>query len=159
MGSSTARRTATPCVCTRFSPRVVYDSAGVKITAIPVLHGSWREACGYRVDTPDRSIVLSGDTRPPSALEHAARDVDVLIHEVYAEAANASPQGAESAPYRRAVHTSDVELGRLAASAKPKMLVLHHHGVPADGGEKLVATIRGEGYQGRVLIGKDLDHF
>ncbi|HEY2162547.1 MAG TPA: MBL fold metallo-hydrolase, partial [Gemmatimonadaceae bacterium] len=45
------------------SPGIVYDSAGVKITAIPVLHGSWKEAYGYRVDTPDRSIVLSGDTR------------------------------------------------------------------------------------------------
>ena len=45
------------------APGVVYDSAGVKITAIPVLHGSWKEAYGYRVDTPDRSIVLSGDTQ------------------------------------------------------------------------------------------------
>ena len=74
------------------SPGVVYDSAGVKITAIPVLHGSWKEAYGYRVDTPDRSIVLSGDTRPSPALEQAARGVDVLIHEAYPEPVNGTPR-------------------------------------------------------------------
>lgn len=138
------------------SPGVVYDSAGVKITAIPVLHGSWNEAYGYRVDTPDRSIVLSGDTRPSPTIEQAARGVDVLIHEVYPESVSGTPRGT-SAPYRRAFHTSDVELGRLAAAANPKMLVLYHHGTPADRGDQVVSTIRGEGYQGRIIFGRDLD--
>ncbi len=140
----------------------MYDSAGVKITAIPVLHGSWKEAYGYRVDTPDRSIVLSGDTRPSPALEQAARDVDVLIHEVYREADDlvGAPTPADGPiAYRRASHTSDVELGRLAAAARPKMLVLYHHAIQADAGEKIIARIRGEGYQGRILFGKDLDRF
>jgi len=141
------------------SPGVVYDSAGVKITAIPVLHGSWKEAYGYRVDTPDRSIVLSGDTRPSAAIEQAARGVDVLIHEAYPELVNGTPRDAAFARYRRAFHTSDVELGRLAAAAKPKMLVLYHHATPADGGAGAIARIRREGYQGRVIFGKDLDRF
>jgi ribonuclease BN (tRNA processing enzyme) len=141
------------------SPGVAYDSAGVKITAIPVQHGSWKEAYGYRVDTPDRSIVLSGDTRPSPAIEQAARGVDVLIHEVYPESANGTPQGTPSAAYRRAFHTSDAELGHLAAAAKPKMLVLYHHRPSADGGESVVSTIRGQGYQGRIIFGKDLDRF
>src|SRR6185312_16216258 len=38
------------------SPGVVYDSGGVRITAIPVLHGSLREAYAYRIDTPTRSV-------------------------------------------------------------------------------------------------------
>ncbi len=143
------------------SPGVVYDSAGVTITAIPVLHGMM-EAYGYRVDTPDRSIVLSGDTRPSPALAQAARDVDVLIHEVYREDDDlvGAPTPADGPiANRRAIHTSDVELGRLAAAAKPKMLVLYHHTVQADGGEKIIARIRGQGYQGRILFGKDLDRF
>lgn len=53
-------------------PGAIYDSAGVRVTAIPVLHGSWKEAFAYRVDTPDRSIVISGDTRPSDALARAA---------------------------------------------------------------------------------------
>src|SRR6185295_14230483 len=31
---------------------VVYDSAGVRIAAIPVPHGSWKHAFAYRIDTP-----------------------------------------------------------------------------------------------------------
>jgi ribonuclease Z len=141
------------------SPGVVYDSAGVKITAIPVLHGSWKEAYGYRVDTPDRSIVLSGDTRPSPAIEQAARGVDVLIHEAYPESSSITQRDSAFARYRRAFHTSAAELGRLAAAAKPKLLVLYHHATPADGGAAVIATIRGAGYQGRVIFGKDLERF
>src|SRR5262245_23721949 len=36
---------------------VVYDSAGVKIRAIAARHGIWREAFGYRIDAPGKSIV------------------------------------------------------------------------------------------------------
>ena len=73
------------------APGVVYDSGGVKVTAIPVLHGDWKEAYGYRIDTPTRSIVISGDTRPCPALADAARGVDILIHEVY-PAAKLAPE-------------------------------------------------------------------
>ena len=43
---------------------VVYDSGGVRVTAFAVEHGTWREAYGYRFDTPGRSVVISGDTKP-----------------------------------------------------------------------------------------------
>ena len=33
-------------------PGVVYDSGGVRVTAFQVDHGEWREAYGYRIDTP-----------------------------------------------------------------------------------------------------------
>ena len=141
------------------APGVVYDSAGVKITAIPVLHGSWKEAYGYRIDTPDRSIVLSGDTRPSPALEQAARGVDVLIHEAYAEFTGGTAKDSAFARYRLAFHTNDVQLGRLAVAANPKLLVLYHHATRPDGGAALIATIHHAGYQGRVVFGKDLDRF
>jgi ribonuclease BN (tRNA processing enzyme) len=143
-------------------PGVVYDSGGVKVTAIPVLHGSWKEAFGYRIDAPGRTIVISGDTRPSPALEAAARGVDVLIHEVYPESRVAPenrPGGADWPRYLRAFHTSDVELGRLAATAGPKLLILHHivRGVGAEA--ELIAGIRKGGFQGRVVIGKDLERY
>jgi ribonuclease BN (tRNA processing enzyme) len=143
------------------APGIVYDSGGVRITAIPVLHGSWKEAYGYRIDTPDRSIVLSGDTRPSPALEAAARGVDILIHEVYPEGAGRA--GAKPTPewlrYSHEFHTSDVELGRLAAAANPKMLVLYHFAAQATAGNSVVAAIQRAGYHGRVVVGKDLDRF
>jgi ribonuclease BN (tRNA processing enzyme) len=144
------------------SPGIVYDSGGVKITAIPVLHGSWKEAYGYRIDTPDRSIVISGDTRPSSALQQASRGVDVLIHEVHPEGfvgpQNVSAED-ERLRYMREFHTSDVELGRIVADAKPKMLILYHFGARATASDTVVATIQHAGYRGRIVVGKDLDRF
>lgn len=144
------------------APGVVYDSAGVRITAIPVLHGSWKEAFGYRIDTPTRSIVISGDTRPAPALEQAARGVDVLIHEVHPEATATAPPpnaNADWGRYLREFHTSDAELGKLAAAAKPKMLVLYHFSARATAEQSVIATIRAQGYAGRVVAAKDLDRF
>jgi ribonuclease BN (tRNA processing enzyme) len=143
------------------APGVVYDSGGVKITAIPVLHGSWKEAYGYRIDTPDRSIVISGDTRPSPALQAAAQGVDVLIHEVHLEGGGrpGAPAKPEWLEYQRQFHTSDVELGRLAAAAQPKMLVLYHFGGQATVGDRVVASIHAQGYAGKILVGRDLDRF
>lgn len=145
------------------APGVVYDSGGVRVTAIPVLHGEWREAYGYRIDTPTRSIVISGDTRPSLALTDAARGVDVLIHEVYPAARLAverRPGGDDWPRYMRASHTSDVELGRLAATARPKLLILVHvvgrlGATDAD----MIAAIRQGGFAGPVVVGKDLSRY
>ncbi len=142
------------------SPGVVYDSGGVKITAIPVLHGSWKEAFGYRIDTPDRSIVISGDTRYSTAIEQAARGVDILIHEVHPSSGVAAPnQNPDWSQYMREFHTSDVELGRLAAAAGPRMLILYHYGSHGTADAEVTSAIRAQGYRGRLVVGKDLDRF
>ena len=144
------------------APGVVYDSAGVRVTAIPVLHGEWRHAFGFRVDTPDRSVVISGDTRPSEALLAAARGVDVLVHEVYPEVRVAPEQrpGGELWPqYLRTYHTSDVELGRLAAAAGPRLLVLSHLVRMGGTDAELVAGVRSGGFTGRVVVGHDLERY
>jgi ribonuclease BN (tRNA processing enzyme) len=141
---------------------VVYDSAGVKIAAIPVLHGSWKQAYAYRVDTPGRSIVISGDTAPSEALERAASGVDLLIHEVYPGVrlvAEKRPGGEDWPRYMRSFHTSDRELGALCARAKPKRLVLYHIVRMGGTDEELRAGLRAGGYTGRVAIGHDLDRY
>lgn len=142
------------------TPGVVYDSGGVKITAIPVPHGSWKEAYGYRIDTPTRSIVISGDTRYSTALEQASRGVDVLIHEVHPESGTAPPRDNPDWPkYMREFHTSDVELGKLAAAAQPKLLILYHFGAHGTADAQVTSTIRQQGFTGRVVVGKDLDRY
>jgi ribonuclease Z len=143
-------------------PGVVYDSAGVRVTAIAVEHGIWKQAFGYRIDTPDRSSVISGDTRPSEAVEHAARGADVLIHEVHPETASNGPGPAGNPDwprYLREFHTSDVELGRLAAAAKPHLLILYHFGARATAESQVIATIRAQEYTGRIAAAKDLDRF
>lgn len=141
---------------------VVYDSAGVRVTAVPVRHGEWRYAFAYRIDTPDRSIVISGDTRPSNALAAAARGVDVLVHEVYPEARLAPenrPGGEDWPRYMRAFHTSDVELGRLAATAQPRLLILVHVVRMGGSDDELLAGVRTGGFAGRVVVGKDLERY
>jgi ribonuclease BN (tRNA processing enzyme) len=139
---------------------VVYEKDGVRISAIPVIHGCWKQAFGFRIDTPDRSIVISGDTVPTNTILEAARGVDALVHEVY-PASEVAPElriGGDVWPsYMREFHTSDIELGALAAQAKPKLLVLHHIVRHEENDEELLAAIRAAGYEGEVVVAKDLD--
>lgn len=141
---------------------VVYDSGGVKVTAIPVPHGEWKVALGYRIDARGHSIVISGDTRPSDALTEASRGVDVMVHEVYS-AANVEPEklpgGGDWPRYLKDAHTSDVEIGVIAAKAQPKMVVLTHViGLGATEAD-MVAAVKSKGYTGRVAVGHDLDRF
>ena len=141
---------------------IVYEKDGVRVTAIAVQHGAWKHAFGYRIDTPDRSIVISGDARPSEALVKAAQGVDVLIHEVYSAAGlkpEDRPGGQDWPQYCREFHTSDVELGALAARIQPKFLVLDHTIRFGASDEDLLSGIRRGGYAGKAVVGKDLDRF
>jgi ribonuclease Z len=141
---------------------VVFDSGGVKVTAVRVPHGEWEYAFAYRVDTPDRKVLISGDTRYSDAIAQAAQDVDVLVHEVYAEArvATENRPGGELWPqYLREVHTSDVELGRLAVRANPRLLLLSHVLFMGASEQEVLDGIRRGGFTGRVVFAKDLGKY
>jgi ribonuclease BN (tRNA processing enzyme) len=141
---------------------VVYDSLGVRVRAFPVRHGNWKWAFGYRIDTPDKSVVISGDTAPSEAVERAARGVDVLVHEVYPEVRlvpEDRPGGQDWPKYMRSFHTSDRELGTLASSARPKLLVLYHIVRMKGTDAELVEGVRFGGYGGDVVIGRDLERY
>jgi ribonuclease Z len=141
---------------------VVYEKDGVRVTAIAVEHGAWKNAFAYRIDTANRSIVISGDTRPSEALVKAAAGVDILIHEVYS-AAHLKPEdrpgGKDWPRYCREYHTSDVELGVLAARIRPKLLILDHIIRMGASDEELLAGVLAGGYNGKAVIGKDLEKF
>jgi ribonuclease BN (tRNA processing enzyme) len=143
-------------------PGIVFDSGGVRVTAIKVPHGDWEWSFGYRIDTPRRSIVISGDTSPSEALFKLAAGVDLLVHTVYPEpgtTANPASLGHTSPEYFRAYHTSSVELGRLAAMARPRQLVLTHVVRAGATDAELIAGIRAGGFQGTVVVGKELTHY
>ena len=141
---------------------VVYDSAGVRIRSFPVKHGTWKWAFGYRVDTPGKSIVISGDTAPSESLEAEAKGVDVLVHEVYPEVrlkVEDRPGGADWPRYMRSFHTSDRELGAIAARAKPRLLVLTHIVRMGGTDAELEKGVRGGGWGGPLVIGRDLARY
>jgi ribonuclease BN (tRNA processing enzyme) len=119
------------------------------------------ESYGYRFDTPDRRIVISGDTNPAQATIDACSGCDVLIHEVLTQewlGRRPDFQG-----YASQFHTTTTQLVELAAKAKPKLLVLYHASLswrPADDSERSsAATLLREmaGYAGQVVVARDLD--
>jgi ribonuclease Z len=141
-------------------PSVAYDSGGVRVTAFLVNHGDWREAYGYRFDTPGRSIVFSGDTRPSEELVRMATGVDILIHEVQPSDSTQHPgnrSAAEWASYVRQYHTTALQLGELAARARPGLLVVYHNGRRAPD-DRILTDIR-RSFTGPVAIAADLQRF
>lgn len=141
-------------------PGVVFEEGGLRVTAFAVPHGNWKRAYGYRIETPDRVVVISGDAAPSEELARAAQGCDVLIHEVY-PAVRLKPEnrpGGEMWPvYMKTVHTSDEEVGAIAAGAGVRKLILHHIIRMGGTDAELVAGVRRGGFRGEVVIGRDLE--
>lgn len=140
-------------------PGVIYKDDKVTVKAIPVAHGSWKQAFAYRFDTPDRIIVISGDTSPTEAIVKACSGCDLLIHEVYSPASMV-PGMPDWKSYRKKYHTSTSELAAIANQAKPKMLIVYHISGRGVSGripdEQILSEIRNS-YAGKIAIAKDLD--
>lgn len=62
---------------------VIYRDSLVKVEAFKVVHGTCTNAFGYRFTTPNKTIVISGDTRPCDNILKYSMGADILIHEVY----------------------------------------------------------------------------
>ena len=140
----------------------VFKDDRVRVTAALNDHPPIRHSFAYRIDTPDRSIVISGDTKYSDNVVKLAKGADVLVHEVVSrefwERPDA-PQPREVVRHILASHTDVVDVGRVAAAAEVKTLVLSHF-VPTEGPgtpteEEWLAGARRH-FKGQVLIGRDL---
>jgi ribonuclease BN (tRNA processing enzyme) len=125
-----------------------------------------------RFDMPGRAIVYTGDTGPSAKVEQLARGTDLLFSEmidVEATLANerrANPERGAAATEELRLHlvtqhlTPD-EVGKLAARAKVKRLVITHY-VAGGTGEvekaHYLATIRKQ-YAGPAQVANDLERF
>jgi len=132
-------------------PGVVYKDANVTVTAFPTKHAM--ESYGYRIDTPDRRIVISGDTNPTRATVEACAGCDVLIHEAHTPAWLATRLPTFQR-FAAKYHTTTPELAELAREARPKLLVVYHYsGVSPD---ELMRDLASR-YTGQFVVGRDLD--
>ena len=138
---------------------VVYKDANVTVTAFPTKHAM--ESFGYRFDTADRSIVISGDTNPTQATIDACNGCDVLMHEVLTKEWLAKRPDFQG--YAARFHTTTAQLTELATKARPRLLILYHASIAirpsVDSERSTPATLLHEmsGYAGRVVVGRDLD--
>jgi len=139
-------------------PGIIYKDQNITVKAFLVKHGPWLHAFGYRFETPDRTIVISGDTSPSQSVIDNCNGCDVLIHEVYSKVGfDASNQ--DWRKYVLSFHTSTHELAGIAKKANPKLLILYHQmffGGAMDTEEGLVHEINQE-YQGKVVSAHDLE--
>ncbi len=147
----------------RTSAGIVMRDDKVTVTCALVPHPEVAPAFAYRFDTPDRSIVISGDTAKSDALIELARGADVLVHEVMWVPAIERLAGADAnaRTLKKHIinsHTSVEDAGRVAEAAGVKTLVLSHF-VPADDltltADMWSAAAQAH-FKGRVVVGKDL---
>jgi ribonuclease BN (tRNA processing enzyme) len=150
---------------------LVYRDENVRVTAFPTKHGDWKESYGYRFDTADRSIVITGDTTPTQATIDACNGCDILVHEAMTEKFLArpgrpNPQRFDIKAYAAKYHTTTTQLAALASKAKPGLLVLVHNPITlkpvasrplASTPQDLLDEIQAAGYNGKVVVGRDLD--
>jgi ribonuclease BN (tRNA processing enzyme) len=122
-----------------------------------------KDAFAYRFDTKDRSVVMSGDTAYSPELAEFAKGADVLIHEaMYLPGVEAivrsSPNTTRLREHLLASHTSTEDVGRVAARAGVKTVVLSHlvpGGDPTITDEMWTAGVR-KNFGGQVIVGRDL---
>jgi len=154
---------------------VIYSDGKVTVTAFPTKHAM--ESYGFRFDTPDRSVVISGDTSPTEDTITACNGCDVLIHEARAlDLLARVPE--ERRTFGAKNHTTSEQLAALATKAKPGLLIVYHAWISwwppedADAGGAQPAALTtggvhstpdvlqkeiGSRYSGHFVIGRDLD--
>jgi ribonuclease BN (tRNA processing enzyme) len=142
---------------------LVMQNNDARVTSCRVRHPPITQSYAYRFDAKDRSIVISGDTAYAPELAEFATGADVLVHEVmYLPAieklVRQEPGKKRLREHLLASHTSTEEVGRIAAQAGVKTLVLTHF-VPGDDpsitDEQWSEGVR-KYFKGRLIVGKDL---
>lgn len=142
---------------------LVTQDPNVRVTAAVVHHPPITPAFGFRFDTPDRSIVISGDTAPSDALIELAKGADVLVHDaLYEPAVDKMVARVPNAPeLKRSIlshHTRAEDAGRIAKQAGVKTLVLSHLVPPDDPDltDQMWLDAARRNFDGKILVGKDL---
>lgn len=144
-------------------PGLVMQNGDAKVSAVQVRHPPITQAYAYRFDTADRSVVLSGDTAFSPELIAFAKGADVLVHEAMhlgglENLLKRVPNAATLREHLLASHTLTEDVGKVAAAAGVKTLVLTHL-VPSDD-SSITDEIWAEGvrkhFDGQVIVGRDL---
>jgi ribonuclease BN (tRNA processing enzyme) len=161
-------------------PGMIYQDANVKVTAAETTHFEFHtgaaagkhKSYAYRFETPDRVVVFTGDTGLNDALTNLAKDADLLVSE--ANSAEERMQlliisgqwqamtPAEQSGIKRQMtqgHLSTEDVGKMAAQARVKTVVLTHLTSKPDNDYTSWANEVKKHFSGQVLIAKDLMEF
>ena len=136
------------------SEGVVYQQDGIKITAFLVNHHPVKPAYGYRIDSGEQSIIISGDTTYSENLIKHAKNVDLIIHEVAAANVDLLAQNPKLQKIM-SYHTTPHQAGLVFKVTQPKA-ALYTHILLFGVDEQNVLEITRAYFNGDVRIGRDL---
>jgi ribonuclease BN (tRNA processing enzyme) len=162
------------------APGLIYQDENVRVSAVENTHFNFPagsppygkyKSYSYRFETPTRVVVFTGDTGPSDALTDFAKGADVLVSEGggagdAVEALKRSQRWQAMTPaeqegylrHMREEHVTPEDIGKMAAKAGVKTVVLTHLGpplVPNDDRQRLVDGVRAH-FSGRIVLAKDL---
>jgi ribonuclease Z len=132
---------------------LVYQTDQVTVTAVVVDYPPMLHAYAYRVDSHERAVAVSGNTRYSENLARYTRGVHVLVHEVAAF----DSQALESADARvvAGAHSTPEDAARVFRLARPGLAIYSDIMLSGVSEEELVRRTR-RGYRGALEVGRDL---
>jgi ribonuclease BN (tRNA processing enzyme) len=160
------------------APGLVYQDENIKVTAAENAHYHFApdseqpkiaKSYAYRVETPSRTIVFTGDTGPSDAVAKLAKGADILVSEVqdpanidrimsiaFAKAPEAQRRNVEE--HLRSDHMTPEDVGRLATAAAVKTVLLTHISETFGAPEDLSVLTDGvrKNFNGEIVLGTDL---
>jgi ribonuclease BN (tRNA processing enzyme) len=161
----------------------VYHDSNVTVKAVENSHFHFpagspaygkTKSYSYRFETPDRTIVFTGDTGPSEALTGLAKNADMLVTEIVSfddykalqiktgRWQGLTPQQQSSYEFHmKQEHLSADEIGKMASRAAVKTVVLTHLPATIDPKDdyKRYADVVKKSFSGQVLIANDLMEF
>jgi ribonuclease BN (tRNA processing enzyme) len=157
-------------------PTAVFKDERVTVTAIENTHYPEysrskmpHRSIGVRFDTKTRSVAIAGDTNYSKNLVELVKGVDVFVCEVmdqatrdrWLEQLKQDPHAGDKASVTRHIaetHSTPEDVGRMAAEAKARLLVLNHLLTEAGTTSPLSTLIDGvrKFFPGEVIVGEDL---
>ena len=133
---------------------IIYKDNNVEVIAFKNAHGDFENSFGFLFITKDKRILLSGDTAVSENLKKYAKNLDILVHEVFSSETFIN-KTKDWQIYHNAHHTSSIDLGILANELKPKTLVLSHILFWGASEESLLEDVK-KNFNGNSIIAKDL---
>jgi ribonuclease BN (tRNA processing enzyme) len=146
-----------PSVMARdIGPGKVYVGKDWEVTAAVAEHAQpWLDSLAYRVDSPDVSVVFTGDTRRCESVAELAKDADVMLCCCWDDQERMEARGEDTGI------CGTLDAARLAQEAGVKKLVLVHIGpeLAKHGAmEKGIGDVK-RVYDGEVIFAEELMSF
>lgn len=135
-------------------PALVWEKGDVRVFAGQVRHEPVIGAVGYRVETPDGVVTITGDTKVCPEVATLAQGSDVVVYEAM-RLDGVAPGLRHIGEY----HSATTEIGRqMEEVGVPRLMLTHLIPQPANEEDKqaFVDDVRGAGYTGELMVCDDL---